>query len=264
MVEVKQAGRGRSADPDTDPAAGGATLQALAVGENLVASNAGWTFAGEVSKVFDSHVSRSVPLYHEGHRLIAQVSDFFVKSDSVVYEIGSSTGSLTRMLAERHAGKAGARFIGLDVEPDMVAQAKRKCADLRSVELLQANAVEFEFQKADLIVAYYTVQFIAPKYRQQLFDKLYQALNWGGALMLFEKVRAPDARFQDIATQVYHEYKLDRGYTSDDVVGKMRSLKGVLEPFSTAGNLGLMERAGFVDVTSVMKYVCFEGFLAIK
>lgn len=259
MVEAKQTNKEKA----DDVASASAALNALMVGEDIVASNAGWTFAGEVSKVFDSHVSRSVPLYQEGHRLVAQISDFFVKSDSVVYEIGSSTGALTRKLAERHAAK-GARFIGIDVEPDMVVQAKRKCADLQSVELLQANAVDFEFQKADMIVAYYTVQFIAPKYRQQLFDKLYQTLNWGGALLLFEKVRAPDARFQDIATQIYHEYKLDRGYTADDVVGKMRSLKGVLEPFSTAGNLGLLERAGFLDVTSIMKYMCFEGVLAIK
>jgi tRNA (cmo5U34)-methyltransferase len=27
--------------------------------------------------------------------------------------------------------------------------------------------------------------------------------NWGGAFFLFEKVRAPDARFQDYAVQVY-------------------------------------------------------------
>jgi len=47
-------------------------------------------------------------------------------------------------------------------------------------------------------------------------------------------------------------------------VAKARSLKGVLEPFSTLGNLDLLKRAGFVDVISLFKYVCFEGFLAIK
>jgi tRNA (cmo5U34)-methyltransferase len=26
----------------------------------------------------------------------------------------------------------------------------------------------------------------------------------------------------------------------------------------------MLKRAGFVDVMSIMKYVCFEGFLAIK
>jgi len=49
-----------------------------------------------------------------------------------------------------------------------------------------------------------------------------------------------------------------------EILHKQRSLKGVLEPFSTQGNLDLLKRAGFVDIMTVMKWVCFEGFLAIK
>jgi tRNA (cmo5U34)-methyltransferase len=120
------------------------------------------------------------------------------------------------------------------------------------------------YQKSDLIIAYYTVQFVPPYRRQELITSLYNALNWGGALILFEKVRGPDARFQDIATALYTDYKLANGYTPDEIIGKSRSLKGILEPFSTQGNLDLLTRAGFVDVMSVMKYICFEGFLAIK
>jgi tRNA (cmo5U34)-methyltransferase len=47
-------------------------------------------------------------------------------------------------------------------------------------------------------------------------------------------------------------------------VGKSRSLKGILEPFSTEGNLGLLRRAGFVDIAPVFRHLCFEGVLAIK
>ena len=38
----------------------------------------------------------------------------------------------------------------------------------------------------------------------------------------------------------------------------------MLEPFSSKGNEDLLERAGFNDVNSVFKYICFEGFLGIK
>ena len=38
----------------------------------------------------------------------------------------------------------------------------------------------------------------------------------------------------------------------------------MLEPFSTNGNIEMLQRAGFKDIMSVMKWVCFEGFLAIK
>jgi tRNA (cmo5U34)-methyltransferase len=37
-----------------------------------------------------------------------------------------------------------------------------------------------------------------------------------------------------------------------------------MEPFSTQGNTDMLRRAGFVDIVTVHKYVCFEGFLAIK
>jgi len=113
-------------------------------------------------------------------------------------------------------------------------------------------------------VAYYTIQFIPPRRRQLIIDKIYQSLNWGGAFLLFEKVRGPDARFQELLNGLYTDFKLKNGYSPDEIISKTRSLKGILEPFSVQGNLDLLKRAGFSDVTSIMKYICFEGFLAIK
>jgi len=81
---------------------------------------------------------------------------------------------------------------------------------------------------------------------------------------LFEKVRAPDARFQDYMGQVYKEFKLENGFTAEQILNKERSLKGTLEPFSEEGNLTLLREAGFTDIMSVFKWACFEGFLAIK
>jgi tRNA (cmo5U34)-methyltransferase len=232
-------------------------------GDDIVANNANWSFGGDVSKKFDSHISKSVPLYAEGHDLVCKISDFFVSDGSICYELGCSTAQLTSMLAKRHQNKK-ARFIGLDCEAGMIEQGKEKCADLPSVSLQLTDLIDADLEKSDLIVSYYTVQFVKPKGRQSLIDNIYKALNWGGAFVWFEKVRAPDARFQDIMTSVYMDYKLDRGYTSDEIISKARSLKGVLEPFSTAGNIDLLKRAGFLDVMSIMKYVSFEGFLAIK
>jgi tRNA (cmo5U34)-methyltransferase len=108
------------------------------------------------------------------------------------------------------------------------------------------------------------MQFTPPRHRQAIFDKIYNALNWGGAFIMFEKVRGPDARFQDICASLYNDFKVRQGFSPDEILSKTRSLKGVLEPFSTEGNLGLMRRAGFADMMSICKYICFEGFLAIK
>ena len=119
-------------------------------------------------------------------------------------------------------------------------------------------------KKSDLIVSYYTTQFIRPSERQIFFKKIFSALKWGGAFILFEKVRARDARFQDMTTGLYNEFKLDNGYSPTEIFNKTRSLKGVLEPFSTKGNVDLLKRAGFKDIITIFKDACFEGFLAIK
>jgi tRNA (cmo5U34)-methyltransferase len=233
------------------------------VGDSISASNASWNFSGDVPRTFEDHVSKSVPLYFEGHDLILKLSDFFLSEDSLCYDIGSSTGLLSRQIAERNAARK-IRVVGLDVEADMVSFAREKNAHVKNLEFHHANIVEFDLEKCDMIVSYYTLQFTKPKVRQLIIDKIYESLNWGGAFLLFEKVRGADARFQDIMTQLYNDYKIDKGYSADNIVSKARSLKGVLEPFSTQGNIDLLKRAGFVDICTVQKYVCFEGFLAIK
>jgi tRNA (cmo5U34)-methyltransferase len=232
-------------------------------GDGIHATRAGWTFGGEIPQHFDRHVARSVPNYEVGHRLIGQVSDFFVKRDSVAYEIGISTGALLRQLAKRHSH--GTRWIGIDVERAMIEHARSVHGQTpANIEYLHADACEVDYEACDFMVSYYTVQFIAPRHRQNLIDLIYKSLNWGGAFLLFEKVRAPDARFQDIMSALYVDYKLENGYTPEEVLGKASSLKGVLEPFSTRGNLDMLHRAGFVDVMTIYKHLCFEGFLAIK
>lgn len=236
----------------------------MKVGHNIEVENAGWSFDGKTADTFVDHIRQSVPLYEEGHDLTCQLSDYFVADTSTVYEIGVSTGELLKKLALHNKGKSGARWIGMDTVENMVETAKNHCADVPNIQILNEDARLFEFEKADMIVSYYCMQFIPPRDRQELLNKLYEALNWGGALVLFEKVRAPDARFQDIMTTLYSDFKLRNGFSSEEIVSKTRSLKGILEPFSTQGNLDLLGRAGFVDITTVQKYLCFEGFLAIK
>lgn len=242
------------------------TKPVTVVGDGIAAENANWRFAGEVVQQFDDHVRKSVPFYDAGHDLVCQLSDFFVKPESVVYEIGCSTGALTARLARHNRHKPRARFIGLDIEADMIAKAeeRRRANPDLNLAFATEDALQAELEPADLIVCYYTVQFVRPSQRQTLIDRLYAALQWGGALVMFEKVRGPDARFQDMLSRLYDDYKLAQGYTPDEIVAKARSLKGVLEPFSTQGNLDLLGRAGFVDVMTVMRYLCFEGFVAIK
>ena len=233
-------------------------------GDGIEALNSNWSFKGtNLVKKFDKHISSSVPLYKEGHELITSLSDFFIKDKSVCYELGCSTGTLLNQISKRHQNKRFNKFIGIDIEKDMIKFAKKK-NNKKNIKFLCGNVNKLKFKKADLIISYYTMQFINPSLRQELFNRIFSSLNWGGAFIMFEKVRARDARFQDIATATYNEFKLNNGYKAQEIFNKTRSLKGILEPFSTRGNSELLDRAGFKDYMQVFKYICFSGFLAIK
>jgi tRNA (cmo5U34)-methyltransferase len=240
-----------------------AEARADGVGQNIVAANGRWNFGGKVADTFEDHIERSVPYYREGHDIVAKLSDYFLYDGAHAVELGCSTAALLRAVAKWNEGKQ-VQYTGIEVEPEMVKTAQARCAGFPGMTILEGDALDMDFAPADLIVSYYTIQFIRPARRQALLDKIYASLNWGGAFIMFEKVRAPDARFQDIITGLYTEHKLEQGFAEKEIVQKTRSLKGVLEPFSTQGNRDMIERAGFVDQMSVFKHICFEGFLAIK
>ena len=146
----------------------------------------------------------------------------------------------------------------------MITQAKKKIKKNKKISLKVSDLKKLKLKKSDLIMSYYTIQFVKPKFRQKIFNDIYNALNWGGAFIIFEKTRGPDARFQDILNQIYSEYKKDIGYNEKQIYEKSLSIRGYLEPFTSKANIDYLKRAGFKDIMTIQKYGPFEGFLAIK
>lgn len=234
----------------------------LNTGDKIKKGRGGWDFDTGVAKTFDSHVKKSVPLYDEGHQIIIDSSDYFIKKHSNVYDIGCSTGKLIQKLSKHHEHKDNINFFGIDSSQEMITSAKNN--GIENSRFTKGDITKLKIKKNSMTILYYTLQFIDTAYRQEVINKIYDSLEWGGALFLFEKVRAADARFQDITTTTYEEYKARNNFTDDEIMSKKRSLIGILEPFSTQGNLDMLKRAGFIDINSIFKYICFEGFLAIK
>ena len=154
-------------------------------------------------------------------------------------------------------------FIGIDIIKNMITFAKKK-NQTKKTKFVHSNILKYKFKPSDFFVSFYTIQFIHPKFRQTLINKIYKKLKWGGAFIMVEKVRSYDARTQDQMSQIYEEFKLDNGFSVEEIMNKKSSLKGVLEPFSSKANIEMLKRAGFKDISSIAKFVSFEFFLAIK
>ena len=237
------------------------------VGDKIIAENSSWSFGKKVPKKFDNHIKKSIPLYSEMHDLAIMLSDFFLKENSKCYDLGCSTGTLIRKISERHDKKI--KFFGVDSVNEMIVQAKilnkkniQKTSNKINFKVQNINSMKIE--KNDLTMSFFTIQFIRPSVRQELINKIYKSLNWGGCFLFFEKIRANDARFQDIFNNTYNEFKIKNNFTAEEIIQKTRSLKGVMEPFSDKGNLGILKRAGFVDIIPIFQWLCFKGYMCIK
>mgnify|MGYP000863892288 FL=1 len=223
-----------------------------------------WNFGGNVAPNFVDHIIKSVPFYQSGHEIIKKSSDYFLKNNSVCYDLGSSTSELLISLSQYTNKKI--KFVGLDNEVKMVEYSKKliKKKKIKDIQIKKTDILKYQLKKSDLVISYYTMQFIDPKFRQIFLNKIYKSLNWGGGFFLFEKIRGDDARFQDILTNLYHDFKEDNGFSIKDIDSKAKSLRGVLEPFSDRGNIGLLKRAGFSDIQTIFQYLNFKGYLCIK
>lgn len=236
------------------------------VGDSISKKNASWTFSGGVYKNFDKHINKSIPFYKECQNLFIELSDFFIADKSKVIDLGCSTGSFLQKLALRNINhlKKNINYVGYDTEKEMISFAKRNSKSFKNVKFINKSALSISLNNSCIISAFYTLQFIHSSKRQLLINKIYKNLNWGGAFFMVEKVRAPDARFQDMLTQSYNEFKINNGFSTSEIISKSKSLKGIMEPFSSKANFDMLKRAGFKDIMIVFRYLCFEGMIAVK
>ena len=161
-----------------------------------------WDF-DTVVKEFDNHISKSVPGYLECQNLVSDISVFFIKKNSTIYDIGCSTGTFAKLVYKKNIEKK-VNSIAYDISDKMIKYAKNKKS---KIKFIKKNIMTVNFKKSDFISSMYTIQFLHPKDRQELINKIYKSLNWGGAFILFEKIRAKDARFQDLLNFLLFDYK---------------------------------------------------------
>ena len=80
--------------------------------DDLITSIPGeWKFDEQVSQHFDTHVRKSVPLYEEVQKAVIEISEWFIRDNSVVYDLGSSTGETISLLLQKHSRKKHTRQV---------------------------------------------------------------------------------------------------------------------------------------------------------
>ena len=233
--------------------------------DNLITVVPGkWKFDAGVARHFDDHVRKSIPLYDEVQRMVVEVSQWFIRDGSTVYDIGSSTGHTISLLLERHADKANLNLIGIEKSAPMIDVARKKCP-ATNVQFLQRDVYEMEgFPGADLVLCLYTLHFVPVEKRELVLQRVYRDLSDEGAFVMLEKIVADNPAVEDMWREIYWDFKRERGLNENMIREKAQSLKGILHPLTLHRNIALLREAGFTCIAPFMQWCNFVGLLAIK
>lgn len=181
-----------------------------------------WTFADkEVADNFENHVREQLPWYELCTKAIVHIARHYIPQNGLVYDLGASTGnignSLKSILKDRNC-----KFIALEKEKEMISNYSCDYG-----EVYEQDIKNFDYDNYDVAICFLTLMFIEPKYRETLMEKLYNKLNKGGALIIFDKEEPEEGYFGLINYRLTLAEKAKNVKNYKDIIEKELSLQGI-------------------------------------
>jgi len=232
---------------------------------------ADFTFAHR-EEGFDEHIEHSIRGYSHLLGDVVNYSRYFVEDDTNVVDIGCSTGKLTQALLEENQDHCcDVTYVGVEIAEGFFKDLDKRYQTLTSmnpwapVTFVKDDIRNYEFENCSLVTSIFTLQFMPPRYRQEVLGKIYDGLNTGGAFIFAEKTICEDARLQDMMTFNYYDYKRQT-FTTEDIIDKERTLRYMMKPNTWSEILFNLYDAGFAEdkVQPFWRNHTFVGAIAIK
>ena len=226
-----------------------------------------FAFDEQVVHVFPNMISRSVPGYWEVNQKTAVWASHYHQEGTLIYDLGASLGAASWGIAQLCSGEP--RIIAVEKSTAMVKQLQENLEASReilehNIEVVEGDVCELDFEPASVIVCNYCVQFICPTQRAALIQKIYDALLPGGVFLLAEKVAMADADIDRKVRELHHQWKMQQGYTLNEVERKSRSIANVMPVDTIEAHICRLKDAGFNTVVQWAQHFNFVSILAVK
>ena len=223
-----------------------------------------FTFDQKVVDVFDDMVLRSVPGYKQMIELIGLAGRTYPVINSNVYDLGCSTGAATLSIASNLKSES-VKIFSIDNSQEMIEQCGKNLSDTEAnIQYICDDIENIQFENASLIVLNLTLQFIKPKNRSDLIERIFKSLLPGGALIISEKIIHENEEINKSLISLHESFKRENGYSETEIAQKRKAIEEVLIPESIENHLRRLNDAGFKKPLVQMQCINFASFLAVK
>jgi tRNA (cmo5U34)-methyltransferase len=214
---------------------------------------------------FDEHINASIRGYSHLRDDAGSFSQYFIQKGSRVVDIGCSSGEFLRSVRDLNQKRfANTRYLGVDIEDGFGESWKKHRASnvgFRKADVRTADV----FQNTSVVYSLFTLQFLPERDRLPLLKRIYEGLNEGGALIMSEKVHAKNAKFQEMLTFIYYDFK-KKNFSEKEILDKERSIRDQMKLWSEYKIFEMLQSAGFrsSNVQLFWRNHLFIGILAFK
>ena len=222
----------------------------------------GFRFNSETAEVFEDMIERSVPGYRTTISMIGLLAERYSLADSFCYDLGCSLGAAT-LAMRKNIKQPGCSIVAVDNSEPMIEKCRTRIeADTSQVpiKLICADIQDVVIENASIVVLNFILQFIEPKKREVLLNKICSGMVPGGVLILSEKVSFDDRQEEVLNIEMHHTFKKAHGYSDLEISQKRTALEKVLIPETLQTHQQRLEKAGFS--TSTIWFQCFN-FMSI-
>lgn len=222
-----------------------------------------FSFDAEVAKIFEDMASRSIPNFHAAHAAhVRMASDVLSKPGCKVLDIGASRGSFLRhILAAGHK----VDYTAVDSSAPMCEMLS---ADFPDVRVMHEDITSTSFERQivndeyDVLCCHYVLQFLPYVEQMYVLDMLTHHVKRGGYLFLGHKA-AHHGQLGDSAHECYIQFRMDHGYTREEIESKTRALKGTMFPVDHHAIMRALQ-VRFAEVMETTRYMMFCSVAARK
>ena len=207
-----------------------------------------WTFKDEkLAQNFDNHVREQLPWYDFATQATAFITRSYAPKNGLIYDIGASTGNigkaLTPLIEERDM-----RFFAIEESEELADNYKGGIG-----KLIIDDAMDVEYEPFDVAIFFLSFMFMPVNKRGKFLDDLMAKCNYGGAIILVEKMEAEEGYAGTTIRRLTMDWKMQNAVKPADIVAKELQLCGIQRPvmkqempFNAVEFFRLGEFAGYI------------------
>lgn len=232
-------------------------------------------FDAEVSMVFENMALRSIPLYAETHRVHAEMVKQYIADDISAHgvdllDIGASTGVFFKMLNHVHriptadaAPKGVGVAVALDPSGPMLDKVRR---DLPWVIPIEAGteALPYINMEFGVVNASYVLQFMQPGTQYEALQSIANCMRPDSLLFLSHKEHITDDWLNIEFQRQYIQFRIDNGYTEEEISAKTEALKSSMWPVSLPDLKLMLREVGLTHIQETSRWLNFSSLVCRK